>query len=449
MNKLVNVNLPIMGREIESIPAIDLDAKKYIQIGWWIIIGGLGGFILWASLAPLDKGVPLNGTVTVASNKKAIQHEFGGTVDQIMVKDGDLVKAGDLLVRMNGVQFGSDAETARVQYIVARATQARLEAERDGISMIKMPIEFGKDKVDLRIAESLADQKRILSARQGALYSELSSIDQNINGLVSQIESQKDSLESKRQQKNLLLEQIKGVSELADEGYIASNRVLEFKQEVSRIDADISNDMATIARARAQVSELRLKKIQRKEENQREVRTELAEAQKQADSLSNQLLGLDRKVDNINIKSPVTGTVVGLAVFTKGAVVSPGFKLMDIVPKEDGLVVEGMLPVHLVDKVYPGLPVELMFTAFNQNKTPHIPGELLNVSADRFVDEKSGQPFYKVLTKVTPEGSKLLYNLSVKPGMPVDMFVKTGERTMMNYLLRPIIDHLKLSMSEE
>jgi protease secretion system membrane fusion protein len=266
---------------------------------------------------------------------------------------------------------------------------------------------------------------------------------------VSQIESQNDSLESKRQQKSLLLEQIKGVSELADEGYIASNRVLEFKQEVSRIDADMSNDMATIARARAQVSELRLKKIQRKEENQREVRTELAEAQKQADSLSNQLLGLDRKVDNINIKSPVTGTVVGLAVFTKGAVVSPGFKLMDIVPKDDGLVVEGMLPVHLVDKVYPGLPVELMFTAFNQNKTPHIPGELLNVSADRFVDEKSGQPFYKVLTKVTPEGSKLLYNLSVKPGMPVDMFVKTGERTMMNYLLRPIIDHLKLSMSEE
>lgn len=448
MNKLVNVNLPIMGRDIESIPEIDLDAKKYMQIGWWIIFGGLGSFILWASLAPLDKGVPLSGTVTVASNKKAIQHEFGGTVDQIMVKDGDLVKSGDVLIRMNGVQFGSDAETARVQYIVARATQARLEAERDGRSMI-MPSEFVKDKNDQRITESMADQKRILNARQGAFYSELSSIDQNISGLVSQIESQKDSVESKRQQKNLLLEQIKGVSELADEGYIASNRVLEFKQEVSRIDADISSDMATIARARAQVSELRLKKIQRKEENQREIRTELTEAQKQADSLSNQLLGLDRKVDNINIKSPVTGTVVGLAVFTKGAVVSPGFKLMDIVPKEDSLVVEGMLPVHLVDKVYPGLPVELMFTAFNQNKTPHIPGELVNVSADRFVDEKSGQPYYKVLTKVTPEGSKLLYNSNVKSGMPVDMFVKTGERTMMNYLLRPIIDHIKLSMSEE
>ena len=230
---------------------------------------------------------------------------------------------------------------------------------------------------------------------------------------------------------------------------MATNRVLELKQEVSRIDADIASDTGTIGRSRAQVSELKLQKMQRNEENQKEVRTQLAEAQKQADTLSNQLLGLDRRVDNIEIKSPVGGTVVGLAVFTKGAVVAPGFKLMDIVPKEDGLVIEGQLPVHLVDKVHPGLPVELMFTAFNRNETPHIPGELINVSADRFVDEKTGQPYYKLVTKVLPEGAILLNNLKIRPGMPVDMFVKTGERTMMNYLLRPIIDHLKLSMTEE
>ena len=166
-------------------------------------------------------------------------------------------------------------------------------------------------------------------------------------------------------------------------------------------------------------------------------------------ALQNQLKGLDRNVQNIEIKAPVAGTVVGLSVFTKGAVVAPGFKLMDIVPVEDSLVVEGHLPVHLVDKVYAGLPVSLIFTAFNQNKTPHIPGEVVNVSADRFIEEQTGQPYYKVTSKVAPEGVKMIVNLKIRPGMPVDMFVKTGERTMMNYLLKPILDHLKLSMSEE
>jgi protease secretion system membrane fusion protein len=123
--------------------------------------------------------------------------------------------------------------------------------------------------------------------------------------------------------------------------------------------------------------------------------------------------------------------------------------MMDIVPKEDGLVVEGQLPVHLVDKVQVDLPVNLMFTAFNQNRTPHVAGIVTQVSADRFVDERTGQPYYKVVTKVAPSAIKMVYNLKIRPGMPVDMFIKTGERTMMNYLLKPITDHLKLSLTEE
>jgi protease secretion system membrane fusion protein len=192
-----------------------------------------------------------------------------------------------------------------------------------------------------------------------------------------------------------------------------------------------------------------MQRVQRQQEHQNDIRTQLSDSEKQADALQNQLKGLDRHVQNIEVKAPVAGTVVGLSVFTKGAVVSPGFKLMDIVPKEDSLVIEGQLPVHLVDKVYPDLPVNLMFTAFNRNKTPYIPGVVTNVSADRFVDEKTGQSYYKVTSKVAPEGVIMIKNLKIRPGMPVEMFIKTGERTMMNYLLKPIIDHLKLSMSEE
>ena len=429
--------------------SIDTDLSKYIRLGWWVVIGGLGSFLLWASLAPLDKGVPLSGTVAVASSKKAIQHETGGTVEAILVKEGDIVKAGDVLVRMNNVQAGADAETARVQYIAARTMQARLEAERDGKNSVALPKEFANEKKDARVLENIALQKQISSARQAAIHSELSAIDENIAGLISQLQGLEESVASKREQKALITEQLAGMRDLAKEGYMATNRVLESEQTLASINANISADIGNIGRSKRQVSELKMQKIQRNQEYQKEVRTQLSEAQKQGDALQNQLKGLDRNVQNIAIKAPVAGTVVGLNVFTTGAVVAPGFKLMDIVPVEDSLVVEGQLPVHLVDKVYPGLPVSLIFTAFNQNKTPHIPGEIVNVSADRFIDEKTGQPYYKVTSKVAPEGVKMTYNLKIRPGMPVDMFIKTGERTMMNYLLKPIFDHLKLSMSEE
>ena len=429
--------------------SIDTDLSKYIRLGWWIVIGGLGSFLVWASLAPLDKGVPLSGTVAVASSKKAIQHETGGTVEAILVKEGDIVKAGDVLVRMNNVQAGADAETARVQYIAARTMQARLEAERDGKNSVALPKEFANENKDTRVLENIALQKQISSARQAAIRSELSAIDENIAGLISQMQGLEDSVASKREQKTLITEQLAGMRDLAKEGYMATNRVLESEQTLASINANISADIGNIGRSKRQVSELKMQKIQRNQEYQKEVRTQLSEAQKQGDALQNQLKGLDRNVQNIDIKAPVAGTVVGLNVFTTGAVVAPGFKLMDIVPVEDSLVVEGQLPVHLVDKVYPGLPVSLIFTAFNQNKTPHIPGEIVNVSADRFIDEKTGQPYYKVTSKVAPEGVKMTYNLKIRPGMPVDMFIKTGERTMMNYLLKPIFDHLKLSMSEE
>ena len=429
--------------------SIDTDLTKYIRLGWWIVIGGLGSFLLWASLAPLDKGVPLTGTVAVASSKKAIQHETGGTVEAILVKEGDVVKAGEVLVRMNNVKAGADAETARVQYIAARTMQARLEAERDGKNSVELPREFKNENLDPRVLENIALQKQISSSRQAAIRSELSAIDENIAGLILQMQGLEESVASKREQKALITEQLAGMHDLAKEGYMATNRVLESEQTLAGINANIAEGIGNIGRATRQISELKMQKIQRNQEYQKEVRTQLSEAQKQADALQNQLKALDRNVQNIEIKAPVAGTVVGLSVFTKGAVVAPGFKLMDIVPVEDSLVVEGHLPVHLVDKVYAGLSVNLIFTAFNQNKTPHIPGEVVNVSADRFIEEQTGQPYYKVTSKVAPDGIKMIYNLKIRPGMPVDMFIKTGERTMMNYLLKPIFDHLKLSMSEE
>lgn len=379
----------------QEVPSVDVntDARTHARLGWWIVIVGVGGFLLWASLAPLDKGVPLSGTVAVSSNRKSIQHPTGGIIEDILVKEGDIVKAGQTLVTMNDTQTKTLAEVSRVQYITARATEARLAAERDDKRSIIFPAELESARNDPRVAANISLQNLLFASRRTAIQGEL----------------------------RILKEQLDSMRDLANEGYVARNRMLDVERTY----------------------------VQRQQEYQKEVRTQLSDVQKEAESLKMRLVSLDFDLTNVEVKAPVDGTVVGLNVFTRGGVISPGFKLMDIVPSDDLLVVEGQLPVHLIDKVHPNLKVELIFSAFNQNTTPHIPGIVTQVSADRLVDEKSGQPYYKLRAKVAPEGMKMVDNLHIRPGMPVDLFVKTGERTMLNYILKPIFDHLKMSLTEE
>jgi protease secretion system membrane fusion protein len=432
-----------------ALSGIDSDTVRYTRLGWWIVLGGLGGFLLWASLAPLDKGVPLSGTVTVSTNRKAIQHETGGTIEDILVKDGDVVKAGTVLVRMNSVQATANAEMTRVQYFTARAAEARLIAERDGEKVIIFPAELESVKNDPRVAANIDMQQHLFNSRRMGIESELSALDENIAGLQLQTSGLEESRDNKKQQLEFLREQLGGMRELSKEGYVARNRLLELERTYAQISGAISEDIGNIGRGRRQISELKLRRTQRQQEYQKEVRSQLSDIQKEAEALGHKLSGLDYDLANVLVKAPVDGTVVGINVFTRGGVIAPGFKMMDIVPSEDALDVEGHVPVHLIDKVHPDLPVELIFSAFNRNLTPHVPGVVTHVSADRFVDEDTGMPYYKLRAKVAPEGMKMIADLQIRPGMPVELFVKTGERTMMNYILKPILDHIRMSMTEE
>ncbi|SFO22462.1 HlyD family type I secretion periplasmic adaptor subunit [Nitrosospira briensis] len=428
---------------------VDSDAVRYIRLGWGVVIAGIGGFLLWASLAPLDKGVPLSGTVTVATSRKAIQHQTGGTIEDIFVKDGDVVDAGAVLVRMNSVQVKANAETTRVQYFAARAAEARLIAEREGKKTIVFPAELEKMKNDPIVFNYIAMQQHLFSSRLSGIQSELSAMDESISGLKLQTSGLEKSRDNKKQQLEFLQEQLGGMRDLASEGYVARNRLLELERMYAQISGAMSEDIGNVGRGQRQIAELKLRRIQRQQEYQKEVRSQLPDVQKEAEMLAHKLSGHDHDLGNVLIKAPVDGTVVGLNVFTRGGVIAPGFKMMDIVPRDDPLMVEGRLPVHLIDKVHPDLPVELIFTAFNRNLTPHMPGIVTQVSADRFVDENTGEPYYKLHAKVAPEGIKMIAGLQIKPGMPVDLFVKTGERTMMNYILKPILDHLKMAMTED
>jgi protease secretion system membrane fusion protein len=430
---------------------VNTDARKFSRVGWLIVVLGLGSFLLWGLFAPLDKGVPLQGTVAKESNRKAIQHQTGGTIKEILVKDGDIVKAGQVLVRMNGVQARSAYETTDAQYMTAMATEARLKAERDGLKSIKFPAELDQHRNDPRVAELVGLQSQLLNSRQMSLQNELGSVDENIAGLKEQIRGLEESRDSKKVQMGFLKEQLAGMRDLAKEGYVARNRLLDLERTYAQLSGAVSEDIGNIARARRQVLELGLRKAQRMQDYQKEVRTQLSDAEREAEALSARLEGQKFDVDSIEVKSPVDGTVTSLAVFTQGGVVPPGFKLMEVVPTDDPMVVEGNLAVNLVDRVHPGLKTELIFSAFNTNKTPHIPGEVEQVAADRSVEERTGAPYYKVRVRVTPEGQKIIaqHKMDVRPGMPVELFVKTGERTMMNYLLKPIFDRAKSSMAEE
>lgn len=428
---------------------VNTDARAYSKLGWLIVLFGVGGFLLWATFAPLDKGVPMSGMVAKESNRKAIQHQTGGTVSEILVKDGDAVRAGQVLVRMNDVQTKSQADITRSQYFTARAAEARLLAERDGNPTIAFPPSLAENKSDPRVSEVISLQSQLFSSRKLAIQNELGALAENIAGLKLQLRGLEESRDSKKEQLALIRSQLEGMRDLAKDGYVARNRLLEVERTFSQINGAISEDIGNIGRAQRQVLELNMRRIQRTEEYQKEVRAQLIDSQKESEALGARMTAQDFDRNNSDIKSPVDGTVVGLAVFTRGGVVGPGFKLMDIVPENDVLVAEGQLPTNLVDKVHTGLKVDLIFSAFNANSTPHIPGIVTSVSADRLIDEHSGQPYYRVRAQVTPAGAKMAAKLDIRPGMPVEIFVKTGERTMMSYLLKPVFDRAKTSMTEE
>ncbi|MES2127075.1 MAG: HlyD family type I secretion periplasmic adaptor subunit [Pseudomonadota bacterium] len=440
----------VITHDVEPL-TVDIDSRKYACLGWLVVLLGFGGFMLWALLAPLDKGVPLSGVVAKESNRKAVQYLTGGTIQKIFVKDGDVVRAGQTLVRMNGVQAQSLADSVHGQYDTARASEARLVAERDGLHGVTFPAEMVKRKSDPRVAEIMALQGQLFNSRQSSLQNELGAVEENLAGLKIQIKGLEESRDSKKAQLAILKEQLANMRDLAKDGYVARNRLLDLERTFVQTEGAVSEDIGNIGRAQRQVSELSLRRLQRIQDYQKEVRTQLSEVQKEADALSSRVMAVDFDLSSVDVKAPVDGTVVGLAVFTQGGVVGAGFKMMDIVPSNDALIAEGQLPVNLVDKIHPGLKVDLIFSAFNANKTPHIPGEITQVSADRTTDERTGAPYYKVRARVTPEGAKLIaqHKLDVQAGMPVDMFIKTGERSMMNYLLKPIFDRAKTSLSEE
>ncbi len=439
----------ISGDTAVSSHRVETDETSYTRMGWWIVLAGFGGFVLWASFAPLDKGVPASGTVVVSSYLQVVQHQTGGIVDSILVKEGDRVRAGQVLVRMNDIQIKAQAEITRTQLYTARAVEARLLAERDGANEIYFPEELLVLRSDPRVENNILVQSQLFAVRKTALQHEIAALDEGIAGLKMQLRGLESSTSSKSHQSKILQEQLENLRELASEGFVPRNRVLDTERTYTQVQGEISSDTGNIGRIRSQILELEQRRIHRQQEYQKEVHQQLSDIKREADALSSRLEGQNFELSNIEVKAPMDGIVVGMNVFTQGGVIGPGFKLMNIVPSDDTLVITGKVPVHLIDKVYTDLPVDLIFSALNKKHTPNIPGIITYVSADRLIEEQSGIPYYNIKAKVTPEGMKELVDQQIRVGMSVDIFIKTGERSLMNYIFKPILVRLHSALSDE
>ena len=428
---------------------LQLDDTRYSRLGWLLMLGGFLGFLGWAALAPLDKGVAVSGKVMVSGHRKVVQHPSGGIVERIDVRDGDKVAAGQVLIRLKETPLLGQAQSLRSQFYGSLASEARLNAERDGVASVSFPTELTALASEPEVASNLALQRQLFDSRRQALLLDQQGIDESIAGAEAQLRGVRDSQASKVLQRTALTEQLLGLRELAREGYIPRNRLLDSERVYAQVLGSISEDYGRIGQLQRQVLEMRLKIRQLAEEYQKEVRTQLADTRIRTEDLRNRLASAEFELANSQLRAPVAGIVVGLDVFTEGGVIKPGQALMEIVPQGEPLLVEARVPVELADKVHAGLPVELMFSAFSQSTTPRVAGEVTLVSADRQVDERTDEPYYTLRAQVSDAGMAQLAGLQIRPGMPVEAFVRTGERSMLNYLFKPLLDRTHMALVEE
>ncbi|MNQ33677.1 Type I secretion system membrane fusion protein PrsE [compost metagenome] len=429
---------------------IDVDDGRPRRWGVWLVVVGFGGFLLWASLAPLDAGVVANATVNVTDNRKTIQHLSGGTVGTILVREGDRVKRDQPLIELDQTRAIAEQGVVSAQYIVARTVENRLQAERDDLDKVTFDPELlTRFAGDPRLQEATTLQQRLFTTRRAALTGEAGILRENIRGAEEQLKGLRQVQAARSAQISFLAQELDGVRNLAAEGYVARNRMLELERSAADLNAQRAQSVADIGRTHNQIAELKLRILQLEQDYQKEVQSQLTEAQKEVTALADRLRSLDYEVAHTVIRSPIDGVVLGLNVSTIGGVIQPGAELMSVVPGDEPLQVDAMIPVQAIDKMAPGLPVDITFPAFNHAQTPNIPGRVLTIAADRLVDETSKEPYYLAQVEVTEEGMEMLGNNQIRAGMPATVIIKTGERNLLSYLLKPLLARIDSAFKEQ
>ncbi|MCC2596151.1 HlyD family type I secretion periplasmic adaptor subunit [Pusillimonas sp. MFBS29] len=429
---------------------VDTNFTAPLRWGLAVLLIGFGGFAAWAALAPLDAGVPANATVQVFGNRKSVQHLEGGTVEEILVREGDKVKQDQVLIRLNDTRAVAEQGVISSQYILAMASEARLLAERDGLPEIRYDPAFTERfKDDPRYISATGTQDLLFQTRREALEGEITILKENLNGAEQQLKGLAQVQANRKSQISFIQRELKGVRQLAKEGYLPRNRMFELERDAAQLQAALSGDVVEESRTRNQVAELKLRILQRSQDYQKEVQSQLSEVQKEASALSDRLAALDYTVRETKIRAPIDGYVQDLSVHTVGGVIRPGTQVMEVIPMDHSYIVQAQVPVQAIDKIHAGLDVEITFPAFNHAQTPNIPGKVMTVSADSLINETTKMPYYLAQVNVTPKGMEMLEGNAIRPGMPASVLIRTGERTMLSYLLKPFLERLNKSFKEQ
>ena len=432
---------------------VNTDEKPIVRFGMLTLIIGFGGFLLWSAIAPLDEGVPGTGIISVDTKRKTIQHLRGGLVESIAVREGDRVKTGDVLLLLNDTDIKAQLDITRGQYAVVKATEARLLAERDGKATVTFsPALLEAAKTDRRTAEAISAQGQLFAARKSALSSELGTVDESIVGLNQQIIGLQSIEAGKKKQIDLILKEANSYRSLVEEGFVPRNKLYELERVLADLSGTRGGDLAQIARAQASINEMKLRKLQRIQDFRKEVETQMSDVQKEVGNQSDRLTALTEEFERSVIKAPTDGTVVGMEAHTVGGVIRPGDRIMDIVPEGDVLIVEAQLPVNLIDKVRVGQLANMhLQIVLSGGAQPAIEGRVAQISADRLTEPRTGNPYYSARIQITENGEAelLRHKIQAQPGMQVDVVIVTGARTVLQYLLKPLMSRVNAGMKEQ
>ena len=415
----------------------DTDDKGIRLIGLFVLLSTLCIFGLWAYLAPIDGAAMAPGFVAVKSHKRTVQHLDGGIVNQLLVKDGDIVQQGAVLLTLDGTENKAQLEIARSQYITLTAQVARLDAEREGKKTIAYPASLN-DVSDVRISEAKKTENQLFVARKNAHQGEMAVLTQRVGQLDSKIDGYKGQRTSKQALVASYSEEARDLKELLAEGFADKQRLRDTERSYMLNNGEVAALSSDIAASEIQKGETRLEILQLEKKFQEEVSTKLSEVQTDLYDVNQRMLTTKDKVVRIDIKAPVAGRVMGMDMHTLGGVILPGHPILDIVPQKEELIVDAQVSPLDIDRVSVGLIAEVRFTAFAQALTPVIEGKVINISADRLIEEKTGAPYYQAHIELTPESYQKMAHLELVPGMPVEVLIKTGARTVFQYLTKPI-----------
>lgn len=430
---------------------LSAEIAKVKRIGLWVLGVGLGGFLLFAAFVPLDEGVPTQGVVSIDTKRKAIQHLQGGIVKEVLVTEGQTVVQNQPLLRLVDETVRATYESIRQQYFNLKIVEARLLAEQAGSNVISFDTELMQlAQQDKQLSHQLILQKQLLQARRTSLNSALGALRESSLGQKSIVETSMQIDVNRASQLSSLEKDLVGVRNLVEDGYAPVSRKNELERGVSEIKSSIAENRANQIRAKQSILEIEQRQMSLRADFMKEVEQSLTQIRPEIQSQAERFNAAKQDLERTEIKSPVAGQVVGLSVQTVGSVVQAGQRMMEVVPSNEQLVLETKIAPHLIDRVRVGDKVDVRFSSFSDSPQLVVAGVLKTLSSDALTDNtQNAIPYYLARVHVTDEGLKILGSRKMLPGMTVEIVIKTGSRTLLQYLVSPLTKRIAASMKEQ